>query len=63
VAPRLEDVHLVPIKVGERRAGALLLVDPAGRFDARKLLTGPTARRHILTEPGVGYRFLSDAFE
>ncbi len=26
----------------------------------KKLQTGPEARRHILTEPGVGYRFLSD---
>ena len=27
-------MHLVPIKVGERRVGALLLVDPSGRFDS-----------------------------
>ena len=29
----------------------------------RKLLTGTDARRHIQTEPGVGYRFLSDGLE
>jgi two-component system sensor histidine kinase KdpD len=29
-----DDVHLVPIKVAERRIGALLLVDPDGHFDS-----------------------------
>jgi two-component system, OmpR family, sensor histidine kinase KdpD len=28
------DVHLVPVRVGERRVGGLLLIDPSGRFDA-----------------------------
>jgi two-component system sensor histidine kinase KdpD len=28
-----DDIHLVPIKAGERRVGALLLVDPSGRFE------------------------------
>jgi two-component system KDP operon response regulator KdpE len=29
----------------------------------KKLQTGEGARRHILTEPGVGYRFLSDGLD
>ena len=29
----------------------------------KKLQTGPSAGRHILTEPGVGYRFISDGVE
>jgi two-component system sensor histidine kinase KdpD len=29
-----DDVHLVPINVGDRRVGALLLVNPSGHFDA-----------------------------
>jgi two-component system, OmpR family, sensor histidine kinase KdpD len=29
-----DDVHLVPIKAGERRVGALWLVDPSGRFES-----------------------------
>jgi two-component system sensor histidine kinase KdpD len=29
-----DDVHLVPVRVGNRRVGAVLLVDPSNRFEA-----------------------------
>ncbi len=31
--PRREDVHLVPVRVGARRVGAVLLLEPSDRFD------------------------------
>jgi two-component system sensor histidine kinase KdpD len=29
-----DDVHLVPVRVGERRVGAMLLLGPAGGFES-----------------------------
>jgi two-component system sensor histidine kinase KdpD len=48
------DVHLVPIKVGDRRVGALLLLHPAGRFDSAddRLVSAAAAQIGVAIDRG-----------